>query len=361
MFIAKFDSAGNTLWADDGAGSGYDYGFSIALDAKSNAYVTGFFGSSSIIFGNTTLNNVGADDVFLVKYDSSGNALWAKQAGGSDYDYGIDVAVGEDQSATITGYDQSQIISFGNETLTNAGSGFDFFLVKYDSSGNVLWAKNSGNSTTARGYACTADGSGNAYITGTFGDPSMTLGNFTLSTSGGYDMYIAKYGLNCNTVFYADVDGDGFGNPISSVTGCTAPVGYVSDSTDCNDLDANIHPLAVEIPGNGVDDNCNGLVDEFPTAITSVKANSNILSLYPNPTGGNFTIRFSSDENGIATVQMINSMGKVVLTEFISISNGELPDGKNEISLDDSFAEGIYLVKVNLNDKVYSQQIVYRR
>jgi hypothetical protein len=67
------------------------------------------------------------------------------------------------------------------------------------------------------------------------------------------------------TRWYRDADGDGYGNAAESTTSCAAPVGYVSNDTDCDDTSAATHPGAVEIC-NGIDDNCNGGVDEgLPT------------------------------------------------------------------------------------------------
>ncbi len=63
--------------------------------------------------------------------------------------------------------------------------------------------------------------------------------------------------------FYADQDGDGFGDPNNTVQACTVPSGFVADNTDCNDLNGAIYPGAIEIC-DGVDNDCDGLVDESP-------------------------------------------------------------------------------------------------
>jgi len=59
--------------------------------------------------------------------------------------------------------------------------------------------------------------------------------------------------------YFQDNDGDNFGNVAVTLSACSAPQGYVLDSTDCNDQNANINPSAIDIPGNGIDENCNGI------------------------------------------------------------------------------------------------------
>ncbi len=76
-------------------------------------------------------------------------------------------------------------------------------------------------------------------------------------------------GFNCSdgcVTFYADNDGDGYGNPNIIRIACTSPAGFVMSNEDCDDTNPNINPLAQEIPDNGIDENCNGLIDELNVA-----------------------------------------------------------------------------------------------
>ena len=62
------------------------------------------------------------------------------------------------------------------------------------------------------------------------------------------------------SLWYRDLDNDGFGNPTDFQSNCNQPAGYIEDSTDCNDNNSLIHPSAIETC-NSVDDNCDGTVD----------------------------------------------------------------------------------------------------
>ena len=67
-------------------------------------------------------------------------------------------------------------------------------------------------------------------------------------------------GASDSRTYYADADGDGFGDPAVTSLSCGAEAGYVEAGTDCNDADASISPAAVEVCDE-VDNNCDGSVD----------------------------------------------------------------------------------------------------
>ncbi len=68
--------------------------------------------------------------------------------------------------------------------------------------------------------------------------------------------------------FYADADGDGFGDPTAPIASCTQPSGAVSDDQDCDDTDAAVFPGAAEVC-DGVDDDCDGVADDDATDATT--------------------------------------------------------------------------------------------
>lgn len=65
-----------------------------------------------------------------------------------------------------------------------------------------------------------------------------------------------------DVTYWADADGDGYGDAGVTVEDCDQPTGYVLNSVDCDDTDPTVSPAAEEICDNGIDDNCNGTENE---------------------------------------------------------------------------------------------------
>ena len=81
----------------------------------------------------------------------------------------------------------------------------------------------------------------------------------------------ASVDVSAGSTFYADSDGDGYGNPAADKDACAAPSGYVEDSSDCDDGDNTINPDAIEVC-DGVDNNCDGPADDDDKALDTSTA-----------------------------------------------------------------------------------------
>ena len=116
IFVAKYNSSGDYQWAFNIGGTGYDYGYGIAVDASSNVYVTGYFEGSNVDFdpsGTTNdLSSSGLRDIFVAKYNSSGDYQWAFNIGGTGYDIGNGIVVDASSNVYVTGLFQDSNVDF---------------------------------------------------------------------------------------------------------------------------------------------------------------------------------------------------------------------------------------------------------
>ncbi len=180
-----------------------DYGNKIFVDSNGNVYLAGSFTSPSIDFGNgvsLTSRSFYMDDFFVVKYNSSGVAQWAKNpaAGtGSGFEASYSMYVDSNGGVYVAGIFMLSNLGFGDGvTLTNRGNS-DFFVVKYTSSGVAQWAKNPGQGTgtgTDFSGSVFVDSSYNVYLAGYFASPTVGFGNdINLTNRGSNDFFIVKY------------------------------------------------------------------------------------------------------------------------------------------------------------------------
>jgi len=157
--IVKFDTSGKVIWAKNFGGSGYDEFFGVTSD--SDGYIAvGESTQDSFGNGNWTGNEGnGGNEAIIVKFDTGGNVIWAKNFGGSGNDEFTNVSA--DSSGFIAVGDSSQD-SFGSGDWTGIeGNGIqDSVVVKYDTNGNQLWKKNYGDGDIEELHSVTSDSSG---------------------------------------------------------------------------------------------------------------------------------------------------------------------------------------------------------
>ncbi|NTW31381.1 MAG: T9SS type A sorting domain-containing protein [Bacteroidetes bacterium] len=201
-FIAKCDPLGNIIWAKNIGLSGF-HRLSLSSDASGNILLTGQYGGDSIIFDNITLTNTdnSSCDIFIVKYNKFGNVLWAKSAGSDYIDESADITTDSENNIYITGSFSGDSITFDNDILINSGQSADFFITKYDSSGNVIWTKKALGNNMDNGNGITTDYNGNIYITGNFFSSNIVFDSFSLSNSGFSDICIVKYNTFGNVLW----------------------------------------------------------------------------------------------------------------------------------------------------------------
>jgi hypothetical protein len=219
IFFAKYDVNGSLLFVKNITGSIHaGKGSSIAIDGNGFVYITGAF-EWTVDFdpgiGTANLTANAASDVFLAKYDSAGNYIYAYNFGGfSDGCSGSDLAIDIYDNVFLTGFFAGTTdFDPGSGVANLTGFGGETFLSKYDSSGNFVFVNKLGNAGNySKGNSLATDAIGNIYVTGSFyntHDFNPGAGTANLSSNGGADIFAAKYGPTGNYIFAIGIGAGG--------------------------------------------------------------------------------------------------------------------------------------------------------
>jgi hypothetical protein len=343
IFVAKFDTNGNPVWAKSAGGSNADQGYSAATDSSGNVYVTGAFSSSAINFGTGALANssAGTQDLFVIKYNGSGTAVWSARSGGSFDDFGNGIAVSKN-NIYVTGGFNSSSIAFGSNTLTNSSAGTcDILLANYDDIGNVIWAKRAGGTDSEAANGITVSSAQNIFITGYFTSSSLVFAGSTLTNfmAGYRDLFLASY--------------DGSGSPLWGVA-----AGESYDETS-NSISVNAAGTEVYIGGTfnsgvvsfGAYNVYKGCGDDVfiakllsPAVGIMEKYLADEKAVYPNPTSGKFKIAAEGE------IEFFNMMGEQILEREVTRD----PFNQNEFDFSEQ-PKGVYFFRIFSDKKLTAE------
>lgn len=204
-FIAKFDNNGNPIWARATEGEGESNAIGIAYK-NGFVYQTGWFLSDSIIIGNALLSCQDNGSFFISKYDSTGNAIWTKQAVGMNGNFmnnsqGSKIAIDNQDNVIVVGESNYSLLNFDSLSIPMSIDDYtNYFIVKYDSIGNALWVKNAISANWDRPWKVATDLNNNCYVVGSYGD-DIYFETDTLPNIGSYDIFLAKYTEQGNEVW----------------------------------------------------------------------------------------------------------------------------------------------------------------
>jgi hypothetical protein len=241
VFISKLDAAGNFLWAKSVSGPYGQGAHSITLDGSGNIYITGFFWGLTDFdpgVGTFNLTNIYNQDIFILKLDSSGNFVWAKQINESTYeDDGYSITVDAISNVYITGYFNYTADFDPGPGTYNLNNG-NIFVLKLDSAGNFVWAKGFGGMGWNIGYSIKVDAIGNVYVAGQFeglADFDPNTGVYNLISVGDKDAFVVKFNSSGNFVWAKQIGSLGDDRSYSLVLDALNNIyitGYFSQTAD---------------------------------------------------------------------------------------------------------------------------------
>ncbi len=347
MFLAKYTSAGAAVWGVNGGGSSADNAYGMVLDESNGIYVTGPFRGTAT-FGTSSVISSGDDDIYLVKYDTSGAFQWVQSGGSTAQDQGNFVSFYRDESQVLlTGYFSGAACIFGLTNLTGNGSSTMFTAI-YDLTGALVEADAYGSSSMSQGTGFVVDAMGNKYLLGQF-NGSLTIDSLTITSNNatfGWDVLlfkfdttgVAEWGLNAGGTGFWDtgnglaIDGDNnvfFGGTFQGTAyfGTDSLVGFPTADMFIAKIEGDTLPIIIrrEIPYN---------------QDASVKS-------WPNPARENLYFEIMDAQIAEGELEIFDVSGRRILKQA---NSGER---RFEVSLD-GFQPGFYQWKYHQNDVLNS-------
>lgn len=207
MFIAKYDTSGNVTWVKTLSTTGviHSRGYGVSCDESGNVYACGGTKGDTYFEGNYLFTSNGDYDGTIVKFDSNGNYIWGRRLGGAESDKAYAIASDRNGFVYVTGYFVGTA-EFSSSVDLNGNGHTEIFLAKYNAdNGNLDWAKMAGDTGFDRGWDVMVNINGNIVITGEF--QTGYFGTNQAYSRGNQDMFVAAYDSNGDNLWVVDGGG----------------------------------------------------------------------------------------------------------------------------------------------------------
>lgn len=196
IYIVKVSSTGTLQWLVRVGGTGNEYIATLKRDSAGNIFIAGSFNGTAN-FGGANHPSLGSSDAFLAKYTSQGAYIWSRTFGSTYDDAVISLALdATEQNIFATGRFVGVVAFSPTISIASGSNGTDTFLAKYSvADGSTVWARNFPSQSFDEGEVLFVDGANSLILVGIYRG-TINLGSGTLTaagTSGGYDIYAAKY------------------------------------------------------------------------------------------------------------------------------------------------------------------------
>lgn len=191
-WIVRTDAQGNKLWDRSFGGADWDECMSM-VQTPDGGFLAGGR-SQSGVSGNKSTHNSGGWDYWVIRLDAAGNKLWERSYGGTGYDALSGMVLTPDNGFLLGGSSASK--RSGNKRGELYG-GTDYWVVRIDSDGDVLWDQSYGGDNGDEAYG----------IVGT-PDHGFVIGGWSDSPAGTGNKTAPKYGITDGWIVRADSDGN---------------------------------------------------------------------------------------------------------------------------------------------------------
>jgi gliding motility-associated-like protein len=179
VWVIKLDATGNLLWSKTYGGTMNERAEKIRTTSDGGYILAGYSESNN---GNLSANN-GDFDYWLIKLNQNGDIEWQHSIGGSLADFGFDARETADGGYIMAG----STFSTDGDVSENEGF-YDYWIVKVDATGNLLWEKNFGGGGEERAYSLVTMPDGSTVVAGA----SNSFSNDVPGNNGSYDYWVMK-------------------------------------------------------------------------------------------------------------------------------------------------------------------------